>query len=236
MKLLILIFAAFTGLQVQAQVNLDQPVSVGPTDMVFRSTADEKAVYLIPISLQVQGSPRVSEIAGEYRATFDVGMDQNRWAEISAKVTGFEVRMMRGWNAVMDPAGSVDTPPRFRPRLVPLGDAGNLGTALPYMFAVKKIGPKLGRESQALLQDLFNSSKARHLGTVQFEFIATRSGQPYQAKSAVGIFASGVAAPEPSPNLGLMSLKSAFVSEPNILQDSETGCWNNLQVGQICLR
>lgn len=236
-----------------AQVNLDQPLSVTNNDMVYRSTADGQSAYFIPAVLRVLASPRISEINGEYHANFEVGMDQGMYQAISEKVKAFmgsenkplELRMMRGWNASMDPKGSVDTPPKFKPRLEPLGDPGNLGASLPYMFAVKKIGPKQGKESQALLKDLFTSSApGRHLGTIFYEFNAIKEGKPWQAQSAVGIFALDLG-DLTMPNLKSLNpvtILSAVNEDPaaaiktEILLDSEKSCWNQIEAGQICLK
>jgi hypothetical protein len=251
----LIIFLSFA--RVQAQVNLDQPVSVGVSDTVFRSSADGQAAYLIPTTLMVLDNPRISEIGGEYRAHFEVGMNKAEFDAITEVVKAtlgsakqpLELRMMKGWDARIDEKGSTDTPPKFKSRLEPLGDAGSLGSPLTYMFAVKKIGPKQGKESQSLLSDLFSSSKSRHIGSINYEFNAIRGGIPYQAKTSVGIFARDLGVLEfpgaikiTKDSMSIMSISKPESIEateaitPVILLDAEKPCWNNIEIGQICLK
>ncbi len=243
-KLLSLLSLAW-AVHASAQVALDKPIPVGPNDTVFRSTADPNGAYLMPTTLIVQDTPRISEINGEYRVFFNVGANPQQVAEITAKVPG--LRMMRGWNAVIDAMGSTEADPRFHSRLIPLGDAGSLGAPLPYMFSIRKIGPKFGKESKALLDVLFNSpDTAHHLGTLYYEFVANADGKTYYGRSAVGIFAPavklappGIAAPNAwHGNVKPFAATNAGVKEPArvILKDAETSCWDNLKMGQICLR
>lgn len=229
-----------------AQVNLDQPIPVGAHDIVFRSMNDGNSAYLLPTRLIALTTPRVEEINGEYRAHFDVGMDSTQYVDVQNKVQAImgannaplSLRMMHGWNSSLSPAGSMDIPLEYKPRLEALGDAGHLGAPLPYMLAIKKRGPKLGKESQALLKKLFSSDSVYHLGTVDYEFNAMMGGKPYLAQTSVGIFAT---------NTGALDFKKAATRQvvassrhqalaPIVHMDAENACWNQAQPGTICLR
>jgi hypothetical protein len=220
------------------QVNLDQPVSVGAGDFVFRSSADGQAAYLMPRALMVLNEPRIAEVDGEYRAFFQVGMDAEQFASVSQRVQAvvgaankpLQLRMLHGWNAQLDAKGSQDTPQRFRARLIPLGDAGNFGASTDYVFAVRKIGPKLGKETQALLAELFASNQAKHLGFVRYEFNAVRGGAPYLGQSLISIFA------HQSPVLKFPKTMVMTDVQPRILMDAQAKCWDSIQPGEICLR
>lgn len=241
MKILSVFLMLFT-FAAKAQVNLDQPVTVGPSDQVYKSTADVNVAYLIPTTLMVLGEPRLSEIDGEIRADFEVGMNQSTYQGVAAKIVApMQLRMMRGFEAKIDTKGSMDTPSKFEAELTPLGDAGALGETLKYVFSAKKIGPKLGKETYALFKELFGSKTARHLGTVLYEFNAIRGGQPYQARSAVGIFATNVMPADSVHALSLTSINGLLqevpeVITPEVVMDKSSPCWDNLKIGQICLR
>lgn len=241
MRLFIALLLALGARFASAQVNLDQPVPIGPTDLVFRSAVDATAVYMLPPTLAVLNVPRIAEIDGEYRAFFDVGLHQGQYDDVNAKVAalGLQLRMMHGWNALVDAGSSTDTPPKFKPRLQALGDAGSLGTTLPYMFAVRKIGPKLGKESQALLKQLFGSSTARHLGMITYEFNAVAGGAPYLARTSVGVFATALDmgdAKFEKMSVVQGSADTAPEIKREVIYDAERNCWDKLEIGQICLR
>lgn len=244
MKSLIMFLAFYVG-AAHAVINLDQPISVGHSDKVYRSAADAQAAYLFPTTLAVLNTPRLADISGEIRAFFDVGMDPALFQEAEARVKSMNLslRTMRGLQANIDIKGSTDTPTHFRSRLEPLGDAGAIGSPLPYMFAVKKIGPKLGKESYKLMKELFHSPSARHLGTIQYEFNAVLGGKPYLGKTSVGVFAVNLANPQVGPK-GIQIFSNAITSDGavdqprpiQILLDKNSNCWETVQIGQICLR
>jgi len=244
-----------------AQVNLDQPIPVGPNDHVYRSTSDVNGAYLIPTRLISLDDPRVEEVNGEYRVFFNVGMDPGQYDPINAivsamtgeKDTPLTLRMMRGWNGkVSDQSLEVDS--KFKPTLKSLGDPGALGEPLPYMFSIKKIGPKLGKDSQNVLKYVFHDKIAHHLGSIVYQFDGSYGDQHVLINTAVAIFALNH---DPAPAEGsdpvakaaslatrnyvmmrdkVLGLDAAPGSPAKISLDSETHCWEKPAVGELCLR
>lgn len=242
--LLILCFNLF------AQVNLDQPIPLGPSDRVYKSNIDSNISYLIPSSLLVVGEPRIFEIDGQLRAEFKVDIDQESFNAISAKLSApMSLRILRGWNALIDQKGSMDTPEKFKSKLIPLSDAGAFGESITYVFTAKKIGPKLGKETKSLFKNLFEAQSARHLGTILYEFNAQMGGAPYMARTAVGVFAandksglehSSKSVPEgiiKKAKLNKTSLILNYDAKPTAINfDNINKCWENLKLGEICLK
>lgn len=233
-----------TAIPSYALVNLDEPLSIGPHDMAYKSGADPSAAYLIPVSLVVQGNINTIEIDGEYRSQFQVGYDTDRYNSFLSQVPG--LRMIRGVNATLLQDSPIDIPKKFRPKFVALGDPGEFGGSLLYRLSIRKIGPKQGKESQKLLDNVFKGSSARHLGQVAYEFNAILTGQPYLAKTVISIFSSvkpGDVVMEPmqlkmglDPMLSLFDLQIQSNITPTISLDRDTGCWNQPRVGEICLK
>ncbi len=199
MKLIFQIIGFLTflhGVSVSAQVNLDQPLmkgsSLGAADKIYRSSADPNIGYIFPIALESLTVPEIREVDREYRLRFNVGINpqevqtsfQQMAAAYGPEAPG-SIQVMRGYNAKLDPAGSTDISRKYRARLIPLSDPGNIGGPTAYVLSIRK-SPR----TKKLLKAMFNGKSAGHLGTLSYDFNAVAGGKQFFSQTAVSIWAA----------------------------------------------
>jgi hypothetical protein len=233
-------FGLLLGGAARAQVNLDMPIPVGPSDKVYLSMADPKLAYVLPLSLETLSAAEIREVDGEYHVYFTVGADETALTSVNDRLKAqnkpFTARLMRGFQIAMDPRGSMDISKVFHPQLVPLGDAGDFGGPLPYMLSLKKLGSTKGLLTQKVIQQIFNGKAARHLGGLTYNFNATMGGKPYLGQTTIGIFAMTTAQKEIQAALKFAIDAVTDAPPMNIQFDSVSKCWGQVPVGTICLR
>jgi hypothetical protein len=171
-----------------AQVNLDQPVSVGVGDHVYRSSADPNVVYAFPLYLEVIDQPRIETDRHYVTAHFTASVPATSLESIAKIINTGDaaqksVRVLRGLNASVVPKSATDVPPDYQAELIPAGDPGSLAEATSYSLRLRK-----RRGSEALLKELVQTSSARHVGTIEYQFNAIQGGNPFLGKTAVGVF------------------------------------------------
>lgn len=216
------------------QINKDMPVLLGASDKVYQSTADATVAYMFPTKLETMNEPYITEVDGEYRIFFDVGVNPLDLKELSDLAITLKlpvkIRLMRVERVTFDQLGPQEIAKKFRAKLASLGDAGDLAGPVPYLLTIKKIGPQKGLESQKVIDSVFHSSRATHLGTFAYEFNAASNGVHYFAKSAISIFAINhkvkkisMIEKEPEPDLSFQ-------------YDAISHCWDHPAVAVICLK
>lgn len=220
-----------------AQLNRDQPVTIGSSDKVYRSSADSTVAYVFPIKLETLNEPYVHDIDGEYRIFFDVGVNQDDIKrvvnEVSALNLPLKVRTLRVANVVFDKSGPQQIERRFKARLKPLGDAGDLMGPVPYQLTIRKIGPRKGLESKKVIDFVFRGTRAAHLASFDYEFLALVNGIHYPAKTQISIFAVNNGAPANK----ILANVPTKPEEPLMFEfDGITKCWDKPRVGTVCLK
>lgn len=231
-----------------AQVNLDQPISVGVSDHVFRSAVDQTIAYYIPIALNRQGPVQITQPDGIHlQARFMAGVATENISFVKSQLTrlglsGLNVRFFRPVDYTIDPKDATDIGPEFDPILSPLGDL-DLAGPMPYSLRVNRFGHRFRTSGGTnLFNRLFGKSGEDNVGIIRYQFSAIQAGKPQLVRSAVGLF---VAEPK-EIKTGLDRLMNIFSDfsidhmEPSqgqqFLNDQDSKCWETVQPGQFCLR
>lgn len=224
----------FSSINCLAQLNKDEPLTIGTSDKIFKSSADPKVAYLIPIKLETLAPPVIDEVDGEYRIFFDVGVNPKDLSLANDSVASmkmpFKVRVMHVQRAEFDPMGPQQIEKRFKPRLTSLGDTGDLNGPVPYVLSIRKIGRKLGAESKKAIDRVFHGDHAAHLGTFYYEFNAVSGGIHYFAKTGISIFAV---------DKSVAKITAAVDDDKKAVDfkyDRVSHCWDKPEVGVICLK
>jgi len=87
----------------------------------------------------------------------------------------------------------------------------------------------------SLLQQLFESKDFDHVAQLKYEISGISQGERVKIKTVLPVFAgerNKYSLFEPVE----MYEKFALSSELEILNDAQTGCWDRVTVGQICVR
>jgi hypothetical protein len=226
----------------RAQVDLDRPLSVGLGDHVYRSAADDGAVYAIPVALSRVSPVSVSEDKDFLHARFDVGVRAPYFAALKKKVAqaspGSELRYFRAVSTELRARSATDIGEEFESELTPLGDTGNFAGPTGFALRVKRLPRIFAKpKGRKLFEQLFGDSGADHVGTIDYEFASISGGQPYRGKTSVSIYVGADKKDVGSPFASVLSLARPQ-TEPaiRILHDEAEACWELVEPGVICLR
>jgi hypothetical protein len=227
-----------------AQVNLDQPLTVGVSDHVFKSNVDPKVAYYIPIAINRVGDVQITQPDDDHmQARFTAGVAAENIAEVKSKLPGVDVRFLRPESYTMDPNGATDIGSDFAPVLTPLGDL-DLAGPMPYSLRVKKHNHVFGASgAEKLFKQLFGPSGADNVGVIRYQFDAVVAGKPELARSAVAIFVGE----KPKPITPMLEdflthgtitgdRMDSPASGAEVLQDATANCWDTVLPGQYCVR
>ncbi len=236
MKMLFSFLILIAGSPAFAQLILDQQMNLSHDDFLFPSANEPNTIYMFPKSLSRLSDVQVISKDDRVKVQFDVGISSADYARVEALIAGAgltdrRAAVVRAVDVVAEPGTNID--PRYRPIVTVAGDIRNLTGPVRYVLSVRNRGT--GR-TLAMLKDLFSDKNMDHVLNLSYQFSAVVAGQPYLAKSAVGVMVgtrNGIGAFEPKAHFFEARLSAPGVQ---ILMDKETGCWERPAIGVACLR
>src|SRR4051812_7356490 len=193
--LVCLFIGALSPVYAFAQIDLDHPLRISPTDAVYRSETDPGVAYAFPKALVRLSEPLVVSEGDRLKATFSVGVDASETLELQKALDqspyhGLKVRFIRPLSVSVLPNSGTNLPESFHPEVSAVGDPALLGGPVPYRVDVDYAKPMIGRsKGMKLLKTVFGRRGMDHIATVEYQFNAFAMGAPYLGKSVVPIFA-----------------------------------------------
>src|SRR6266481_1418415 len=247
-----------------AQINLDKPIPVGVGDHVYQSVTDPSVAYAFPLYVEIAGGSKIKEDRRYVSSEFTASVSETSLKALQQTIKtnlkrDLAVRVLLGLNAAIADQAA-DIPSEYQPTLLVLGDPGNLGQPVKYELRLKK-----KRGAKQILTKAMQSSQARHVGTIKYQFNAVQGDKPYLGQTAVGVFVGNFSNEYPAsanlaswsrtfeiasvqaletPSTGLDGGKPTIASASlaldragiRILTDKDTGCWAKPRPGEVCLR
>jgi len=241
-KLSILCFSIWassplTGL---AQVNLDKPISVGPSDQVFASAVDAKAAYYMPISLDRQSDVTITKAKDRMVARFSVGVNpqlfQSMQKTLAARSPDLQLRVLKPMNPTIELG--TDIPVDFTALLTPVNPIDLMGPS-EFSLDVDRQYHWIGKDGGEKLFDMiFSDLRRDHVGTVKYEFEAIAKGVPSIAQTYVPVFGGKhLLKNTASLELEITNTQPSAATEPKIQLDRDAHCWDQvMNPGEYCVR
>lgn len=226
-----LIFLALFYVTANAQVNLDKSYNGKTGNTLFYDLNDTNVVWAIPKYLEATSADDILTVGSEYRVRYNVGLPAKTVADLIPE-TGSSLifRAFRATEVTLEQLTDID--PKFKPVVIALGDIGMFGETIPYSLTLSARHYPIGARRTA--NHLFDGDHAYMLGRVLYHFSAFRSGQLFQAQSAVAILTPK------KKSTSVFSLMSDGILEdtysPQIRYNSQTSCWDKIEENVICLK
>jgi hypothetical protein len=178
----------------QAQIDLDHPLRISQTDLVYRSVSDPGTVYAFPKALVRFNQPLIVSEGDRLKATFAVGVNPEEIFELRKALDQMgmkdtQVRFIRPLNMKIIPASGTNLPESFHPVVTAVDDPASLGGAVEYRVDVDFAKSWPGRsKGMKLLETIFGESGMDHIATVSYEFNAIAMGAPFLGKTDIPLF------------------------------------------------
>jgi hypothetical protein len=223
-----------------AQVNLDRPVTTGFSDKLFQSTVDPDVVYYFPVALVRKGEPNLIEIDEEsVAAVFNLSYSNEDYKRVKSDLANagkshLKVRYLRPIGFQIDPGFGLDT--LVNPKIEFLNDLSFDGST-QMMVSVNSKKRMFHRRSTrfTLFNQLFGSSQFDHLAQLKYEVTGISQGERVRIRTVLPVFV-GERNQFSLVSPGEMFEKYELSSGHVILNDAQTGCWEQVKIGQICIR
>lgn len=228
-----LIFLTLFYVTANAQVNLDKSYNGRTGNTLFYDLNDSNIVWAIPKYLEATSANDILIVGLEYRVRYNVGLPAKTIADLVPEAgSPLSFRAFRATEVTLEQLTDID--PKFKPTIIPLGDIGMFGESIPYSLTLSAKHYPIGAKRTA--NHLFNGDHAYMLGRVLYHFSASRSGQLFQAQSAVAILTPKKKVAHTFTLMEDNLTLSDDTYTPQIKYNSQTSCWDKVEENVICLK
>ncbi len=265
MKPLLIACALLFSSTSYAQVNLDEPLSVDIGDRFFRSSADPKVVYTIPIGLYRTSRYFTKKQGDRLKTEFMLGLFPDQIKVGQKKVNqveeGSKLKVFRPVEAQYI-GESMDIPHEFDPKLFGANGFENLmGPTHVYLDTKKSARVEwyhiFPLSAKSLIKEVFGRRFGQqifgdHIGSIEYSFVSIAAGEKRITKTRVGVYTSeshlDIYGELPPSRLNDMQISSAIsdhklLPEPSrdpiplkITDHHKTPCWEeSIEIGEFCL-
>jgi hypothetical protein len=255
-KLCVLSGMSLLGANVQAQVNLDAPVSLFRGDRFFRSIENKNVVYAMPIGIYRISDFQIKDQGSRRLVEFHMGLSEAQMSDNVAALNAFDkkakLRVFRATEAEYV-GEAADLPFEFDPKLRTVQSFENLVGPTHVVLELKKRARVdwfhlFPISSLRVIEEVFGLRKNEqifgdHIGSIEYKFIAQEAGEARIAKTRVGIYVSESHMLSALSGGYHMNEKNRSLPEPSrvevplkISDDRRVPCWREvIEVGEICL-
>jgi hypothetical protein len=236
MKTLIALSLMLAG-HAHAQLRLDHPYPLGPSDVCYEASNDTQSIYCIPHELCRLGEVGYFQMDGIWQVQLSVGVCPSEVKHLNDLLvekgaTDKSIRFYRGVESQIDASRFNQISAQYRPQLKAVGDALNLYGPTLYVFQMNRVRRWFRDQTLEVLDELFKSDSTQYLGSIQYQFITLIGDEIHLSKSLIPIYTQKIAA---DSTQGKESLQ--IISEgPSYDLNSETQCWEKPQYNRICVK
>jgi len=230
----------------KAQVNLDKAYLGKTGNTLFYDLNDQNSIWVIPKYLEATAANEVILNGTEYRVRYHVGLPASSIADLQPQAgSPLIFRAFRATEVTLEQL--IDIDPKLKPQILALGDIGMFGENIPYSVSIES--KKFPNAAKRTVKRLFDGKQRLVLGRIHYHFSAFRSGQLFQAQSTVAVLTpKSIKELKTKPKNALSEIFSApanveipllpidQVYTPQILFNSQSGCWGKGLEDTICLK
>jgi hypothetical protein len=194
-RLLLALLATCAGSAALSQPTLDRPSEPVLDDRVYIDYVDSNVGYIFPRALVMKGTPRITRGNENYVIHFTAGVEISHLAKLRAEWAkthpGGKIELFRGYSDGIIENSATDIPSEYLPRLQPLGDPADFNHDIEYALTVKRQCWFFRNLTERLVADVIGANELRHVGTVQYSFVAVLGGQPTVRSTVIPVFVGG---------------------------------------------
>lgn len=230
----------------KAQVNLDKAYLGKTGNTLFYDLNDPNSIWVIPKYLEATSANEVILNGTEYRVRYHVSLPATSIIDLQPQAgSPLVFRAFRATEVALEQL--IDIDPKLKPQIVALGDIGMFGENIPYSISIES--KKFPNAAKRVVKRLFDGKQRLVLGRIHYHFSAFRSGQLFQAQSTVAVLTpksikevktrlknafSETLLSSTNVELPLLPMDQTYT--PQILFNSQSGCWGKGLEDTICLK